>query len=41
MFTSAYVLGIGTDKNPGYLVSKEVPFELATIRATTRVNSLL
>jgi len=35
MFTSAYVLGIGTDKNPGYLVSEEVPF-----KPTTRVNCL-
>jgi hypothetical protein len=28
MFTSAYVLGISTDKNPGYLASKEVLFKL-------------
>jgi hypothetical protein len=28
-FASAYVLGIGTGRNPGCLTSKEVPFELA------------
>jgi len=29
MFASAYVLGIGTDKNPGCLASEEVPFKPA------------
>jgi hypothetical protein len=38
MFASAYVLGIGTGRNPGYLTSKKVHFKLAKSHCYIRKN---